>query len=101
MANNQQQQMMRQLRKMQAQMEEAQAKTVEASAGGGMVNVVVGGDLEIKSLTIDPEAVDPEDVEMLQDTIIAAVNEGMRQAQQLVASAMPSIPGMGGMPGFF
>ena len=56
---------------------------VEASAGGGMVKVEVTGELELKSITIDPQAVDPEDVELLQDMVLAAVNEGLRSAQEL------------------
>jgi nucleoid-associated protein EbfC len=101
------QQLLKQAQKMQQDMAAAQealkAETVEASSGGGMVKVVVTGDLDIKSITIDPEAVDPEDVELLQDMVLAAVNEGLRSAQELAASKMGGIAGgLGGLgiPGF-
>ena len=103
------QQMMRQVQKMQQDMVEAQEQLkheeVEASAGGGMVKVVMTGDLELKSLQIEPDAVDPEDVEMLQDMVLAAVNEAMRAAQELQASKLGGIGGgmdLGslGLPGF-
>jgi DNA-binding YbaB/EbfC family protein len=101
------QQLLKQAQKMQQDMAAAQEalkdETVEASAGGGMVKVVVTGDLDIKSITIDPQAVDPEDVELLQDMVLAAVNEGMRSAQELAASKMGGIAGgLGGLglPGF-
>ena len=75
------QQMLKQVQKMQAEMMAAQEslkdERVEASAGGGMVKVVATGELAIESITIDPAAVDPEDVEMLQDTVLAAVNEAL------------------------
>ena len=80
------------LMKMQTQMqqiqEEASKETAEASAGGGMVTVVVTGDLRVTSVTIDPEAVDPEDVDMLADMVTAAVNEALRAAQELAGSRM-------------
>ena len=83
-------QMMKQVQKMQADMAKAQQQlkneVVEASAGGGMVTVKVSGELELKELRIDPEAVDPEDVELLQDMVQAAVNEAFRSAQELAAS---------------
>jgi len=103
------QQMMRQVQQMQAEMAKAQEalkhETVEASAGGGMVTVVFTGDLELKSLTIDPQAVDPEDAELLQDMVAAAVNEGLRAAQELAAKRMGGLTGgmdLGGLglPGF-
>jgi DNA-binding YbaB/EbfC family protein len=101
------QQLLKQAQKMQQDMAAAQEalkdETVEASAGGGMVKVVVTGDLDIKSITIDPQAVDPEDVELLQDMVLAAVNEGLRSAQELAASKMGGIAGgLGGLglPGF-
>ncbi len=101
------QQLLKQAQKMQQDMAAAQEalkdETVEASSGGGMVKVVVTGDLDIKSITIDPQAVDPEDVELLQDMVLAAVNEGMRSAQELAASKMGGIAGgLGGLglPGF-
>ena len=94
--------LMKQAQQMQEQMLQAQEKlkdeTVEASAGGGMVKVTMGGDLTLRSITIDPEAVDPEDVELLQDMVLAAVNEGMRSAQELAASKMGGITGgLGGL----
>ena len=97
-------QMMQQVQKMQADMEKAQAslkdERVEASAGGGMVTVTVSGDLEIIDLKIDPEAVDPEDVELLQDMVLAAVNEALRSAQELAASKLGAATGgLGGAGG--
>ena len=84
MGGRNQMQMMKQAQKMQENLmkmqEELQAKEYEATAGGGVIKAVCGGDRELKSITIDPEAVDPEDVEMLQDMIVAAVNEAMRKA---------------------
>ena len=83
------QQLLKQAQKMQQDMIAAQEalkdEVVEASAGGGMVTVRVTGDLDVKSITIDPEAVDPEDVELLQDMVLAAVNEALRSAQELAA----------------
>jgi nucleoid-associated protein EbfC len=91
------QQMLKQVQEMQTQMEEAQEKladeTVQASAGGGMVTVVVSGDLQVKSVTIDPEAVDPEDVEILADMVLAAMNEALRAAQELAASKLGGATG--------
>ena len=96
-------QMLKQVQQMQAEMMKAQEglkdEVVEASAGGGMVTVKVTGELEIKELTIDPEAVDPEDVEMLQDMVLAAVNEALRSAQELAANKMPQATGGLGGPG--
>src|ERR687886_3048126 len=90
-------QMMKQVQQMQAEMVKAQEalknEVVEASAGGGMVTVKVTGDLEIRDITIDPEAVDPEDVDMLQDMVLAAVNEAMRSAQELAANRMNAAAG--------
>jgi nucleoid-associated protein EbfC len=90
-------QMMKQVQQMQAEMMKAQEglkdEVVEASAGGGMVTVKVTGELEIKELTIDPEAVDPEDVEMLQDMVLAATNEALRSAQELAANKMQQATG--------
>jgi DNA-binding YbaB/EbfC family protein len=96
------QQLLKQAQKMQEDMLAAQEslkdETVEASAGGGMVKVTVTGDLVVKSITVDPEAVDPEDVELLQDMVLAAVNEGLRSAQELAASRMGGIAGgLGGL----
>jgi DNA-binding YbaB/EbfC family protein len=103
-------QMLKQVQQMQAEMQKAQEglkdEIVEASAGGGMVTVKVSGEMEIKDLVIDPEAVDPEDVEMLQDMVLAAVNEALRSAQELAANKMQQAtgglggPGGLGLPGF-
>jgi DNA-binding YbaB/EbfC family protein len=97
-------QMMRQVQEMQAEMEKAQEslkhETVEASAGGGMVTVKVSGELELLELSIDPQAVDPEDVELLQDMVLAATNEALRSAQELAASKMGAVTGgLGGAGG--
>jgi DNA-binding YbaB/EbfC family protein len=89
--------MLRQVQKMQQDMaaaQEALAKEeVQASAGGGMVTVTVSGDLVVKAITIDPEAIDPEDPDMLSDMVLAAVNEGMRAAQELAAKKMGGVTG--------
>jgi len=106
--NPQQMKIMKQMQQMQQKMEQAQAElateTVEASAGGGMVTVVVGGDLEVREVRIDPEAVDPEDVEMLQDLVVAATNEAVRAAQELAQKKLGGVTGgldLGGLPGLF
>jgi nucleoid-associated protein EbfC len=96
--------MMRQVQQMQAEMLKAQEQlkheTVEASAGGGMVTVTMTGELELKEIKIDPGAVDPEDVELLQDMVQAAVNEAVRAAQELAASKMGAATGgLGGQGG--
>ena len=79
--------MLQQAQEMMAQQQQTQEalkeERVEASAGGGMVKVVASGDLRLQSITIDPDAVDPEDVEMLQDMVVAAINEALRSAQEL------------------
>ena len=84
--------MLEQAQAMLAQQQEAQEKlksqTVEATAGGGMVRVVLTGDMRVQTLAIDPDAVDPEDVEMLQDMVVAAVNEALRSAQELAESKL-------------
>jgi len=95
--------MMKQVQQAQAKMEAAQeelkGETVEASAGGGMVRAVVTGDLTVRSIEIDPAAIDPDDVEMLQDMVTAAVNEGLRAAQELANSKMAAITGGISIPG--
>lgn len=96
--------MLRQVQSMQAEMEKAQeelkTETVEASAGGGMVTVKVSGELEVLELRVDPDAVDPEDVELLQDMVQAAVNEAIRSAQELAANKMNAVTGgLGGGAG--
>jgi len=97
-------QMMRQVQQMQAEMAKAQqelaSEVVEASAGGGMVTVKVTGGLEVQEIRIDPEAIDPEDAEMLQDMVLAAVNEALRSAQELATSRMGAAAGgLGGLGG--
>lgn len=96
---------MKQAQKLQNQMAKAQealgSKTVEASAGGGMVKVVVTGKQELVSIEIEQEVVDPEDVEMLQDMILAAVNEGLTKSQELAQSEMAKLTGGMNIPGLF
>lgn len=91
--------LMKQAAEMQAQLaraqEEAAQETVQASAGGGMVTVTVSGALEVKEIRIAPEAIDPDDPELLADTIVAAVNEGIRSAQSLMESKVGGM--MGGL----
>ena len=107
MANQKQlNQMMRQMQKMQADMAAAQealaSETVEATAGGGTVTAVVTGTGELQSISIAPEVVDADDVEMLEDLVVAAVGEGLRKAQELQASRMGSVTGgldLGGLGG--
>ena len=89
------QQLMRQAQKMQAELE---AKEYTAQAGGGVVSATVDGKHTLKALTIDPEAVDPEDVEMLQDMVIAAVNEAVRAAMEDMSSSMGKITGGMNLP---
>lgn len=98
---------MREAQKMQAEMqrmqEEARKKTVEATAGGGMVTVVANGAGELVSIKIEKDVVDPEDIEMLQDLVLAASNEALRRAQEMVNEEMSKltgglkIPGLGGL----
>ncbi len=95
--------MMKQVQEMQAEMTKAQEtlkdEVVDASAGGGMVKAKMSGDLRLLELTIDPEAIDPDDPELLQDMVLAAVNEAIRAAQELAASKMGGIAGLGGPGG--
>ena len=97
--------MMKQAQKMQQELmrmqEEQENKTYSAAAGGGMVNAVVNGKHELVNLEIKPEAVDPEDVEMLQDMVIAAVNEAMRTADADAASNMARLTGGLNLGGLF
>lgn len=94
---------MKQAKKMQEKIgqlqQELEKKTIEAQAGGGMVRVVVNGKFEIISLKIEKEVVNPEDVEMLQDLIVAAVNEGVRKAQEMTSQEMAKITGGLSIPG--
>ena len=102
-------QLMKQAQQMQAEMAKAQEQlkdeTVEASAGGGMVKVTMSGDMQLREIKIAPEAIDPEDPELLQDMVTAAVNEALRSAQELAASRLGGIAGRlrprraGGLPG--
>jgi nucleoid-associated protein EbfC len=94
------QKMLAEAQAMLAAQQEAQealkSEKVEATAGGGMVKVEMTGDLRIESLQIDPDAVDPEDVEMLQDMVVAAINEAIRKAEELQQSKLGASEGMGG-----
>lgn len=95
--------MMKQMQKMQADMgrvqDELADQEIEASAGGGMVTAVVNGKQEVVKIEIKAEAVDPEEVDLLQDMVLAAVNEAMRQAQELAAQKMGAVTGGMGLPG--
>ncbi len=95
--------MMKQAQKMQQEMgriqEESKKKTVEAAAGGGMVVVVANGAMEILSIKIEKDVVNPEDIEMLQDLVVAAVNEALRRAQQMVSDDMGKVTGGMNIPG--
>lgn len=97
--------MMKQAQQMQAKMADVQAELAEevvsASAGGGMVRVEITGAQELRSITIDPAAVDPDDVEMLQDMVQAAANEALRMAQELATNKMSAVTGSQGLPGLF
>ncbi|MCI0812964.1 MAG: YbaB/EbfC family nucleoid-associated protein [Chloroflexi bacterium] len=90
------QQLQKQMVKMQEELEEA---TVEASVGGGVVKVVVSGKMKVESITIEPEAVSPDDVEMLQDLVLAAVNDGLEKAQAMASDRMGAITGGLNIPG--
>ncbi len=98
--------LMRQVQKMQEEVEraqaEAEAEVIEVSAGGGVIEVTITGGLEIQAISIQPEVVDPEDVEMLEDLVMAAVNEAIEEAQKRVAERMEGVTGglnsmMGGL----
>ena len=95
--------MMKQAQKMQAELARAQEEikdmTFEATAGGGMVKVVANGDMTVDSIVIDPEAVDPEDVEMLQDMVAAAVNEALRGVSELSSQRLNAATGGMNIPG--
>lgn len=99
------QQLARQAQKLQQQMtktqEEIEAREFEATAGGGMATAKVNGKKELLSIEIKPEAVDPDDIEMLQDLIVAAVNEALRQAGETMEREMGKLTGGMGMPGLF
>ncbi len=95
--------MMKQAKRLQEKMgslqKERESKTVETTAGGGMVSVVVNGKFELQSLKIDKEVVNPDDVDMLQDLIVAAVNEGIRKAQEMASAEMAKLTGGLKIPG--
>ena len=95
--------MMKQAKRLQEKMgslqKEMETRTVETSAGGGMVAVVVNGKFELQSLKIDREVVNPDDLEMLQDLIVAAVNEGIRKAQEMTSAEMAKLTGGLKIPG--
>lgn len=97
--------MIKQAQKMQQDMlkmqEELESKTYEATVGGGMVKAEVNGKHEVLSVTIDPEAVDPEDVEMLQDMVVGAVNEAMRKAEAEASQNMSKLTGGLNLGGLF
>jgi DNA-binding YbaB/EbfC family protein len=95
--------MMKQAQKLQKKMLQAQeelaTKTVEASAGGGMVKVVANGGQKIESIVLEKEVVDPEDVEMLQDLVLAAVNDALKKSQEMVSAEMSKLTGGLNIPG--
>ena len=97
--------MMKNVQKLQADMakmqEELKLRTIETTVGGGAVTVVVSGKKEVVSVKIDPSAVDPEDVEMLEDLLVAAVNEGMRKIDEMTEAEMGKLTGGMKMPGMF
>ena len=97
--------MMKQVQKMQQDMaklqEEMKSRTVECTAGGGMVKAIANGNNELLAIEINPQAVDPDDVEMLQDMVLAAVNEALKKAQDMVAQEMSKLTGGMNIPGLF
>lgn len=97
--------MMKQVQKMQQDMmkmqQELENKTYTAAAGGGVVSATVTGKREVKEVVIDPDAVDPEDVEMLQDMILAAVNDALDSAEQMASQQMSAVTGGLNIPGLF
>ncbi|MDA5108857.1 YbaB/EbfC family nucleoid-associated protein [Brevibacillus thermoruber] len=99
------QQMMRQVKKMQEEMQKAQEalkeKVVESSAGGGAVTVKANGHKQIVDIAIKPEVVDPDDVEMLQDLVLTAVNDALRQADEMIAKEIGRFTGGLNIPGLF
>jgi hypothetical protein len=100
---NNMQGMMKKVQKMQAEMvklqEELKTRTIETTSGGGAVTLVVNGKKELESIKIDPAAVDPEDVEMLQDLIVTAVNDGMRKIDEMTEKEMSKVTGGMKLPG--
>jgi DNA-binding YbaB/EbfC family protein len=96
--------MMKQAQKLQSKMlqlqEELAEKTIESSSGGGMIRVVANGRQQLVSISIDKEAVDPDDIDMLQDMILAAVNDALTKSQEMVAAEMGKLTGGFNLPGF-
>ncbi len=94
---------MQMMRKMQKQMEKIQAelaeKTIDVSSGGGVVTITITGDQTVQAIKIDPEAVDPEDVEMLEDLLVAAVNEAVTESQALAGEKLGALTGGLKIPG--
>ncbi|MDE2824428.1 MAG: YbaB/EbfC family nucleoid-associated protein [Dehalococcoidia bacterium] len=86
-------------KRMEQMQEEMETLTVEGSAGGGAVTAVVTGKMHVLSITIDPDVVDPEDVDLLQDMVLAAVNDGLRRAEETVSKQMASLTGGLNIPG--
>ena len=97
--------LLKQAQQMQQKMarlqEELGQRTVEASVGGGMVSVTVNGKNEVLSLKIEPQVVDPDDIEMLEDLVLAGVNEALRKSQEMVSEEMSTLPGGMKIPGLF
>ena len=95
--------LMKQAQKMQKQMEDVQkeveAKTLEVTAGGGAIKVIMSGTKQVQAITISPDVVDPDDVEMLQDLVLTAVNEAIRQVEEMVSTEMGKVTGGMGLPG--
>ena len=102
---NNMQGMLKKVQKMQAEMtklqEDLKTRTVEATSGGGAVTAVANGNKEVVSITIKPEAVDPEDVEMLEDLVLSAVNEALRSAEEMMSSGMSKVTSGLNLPGMF
>jgi len=98
-------QLMKQAQQMQQQMQKAQAelaeRTVEAESGGGMVKLVLNGKQELVSITIDPKAIDPEEVDFLEDLILAAMQEGQKKVAEMTQESMGRVTGGMGIPGLF
>jgi DNA-binding YbaB/EbfC family protein len=96
--------MVKQAQKLQSKMlkmqDELASKTVESTAGGGMIKVVANGKQQIVSITMEKEVIDPEDVEMLQDLVLAAVNDALTKAQEMVSEEMGKLTGGFNLPGF-
>jgi DNA-binding YbaB/EbfC family protein len=99
--NNMMKQVQQMQKKMQEVQEEVEKRELEVSAGGGAVAVKINGRKEVLAIEIKPEAIDPDDVEMLQDLIVAAVNEAIRSAEEMVSKEMSKVTGNMNIPGLF